>query len=104
MRSVRVGPGHTTFTKILSLAYSFASVFAKPTTPRRIVFDKTKLSKGCFTETEVIAIILPNFCCCMIGTTNSETLTKESRFKLIEFCQSSLLILLIGAEGGPPAL
>ena len=58
-REVFVAPGRTLFTVIPYCPNSPARVLLQFATAPRIVFDTPKLGKGCFTEVEMMLIILP---------------------------------------------
>ena len=58
-RTVLVAPGKTLFTVIPYLATSKLNVFAQPATAALVAFETPKPFNGCFTEVEIILIILP---------------------------------------------
>ena len=67
IRSVACRPGCTELTVIPCAAISRATVFKKPVTPARAVFERIRLAIGWRTESDVMATMRPHCCCCIIG-------------------------------------
>src|SRR5215467_2857678 len=79
MRSVRMEPGHTLFTRMPSRPTSSARLLAKATTPMRVAPERARLGMGWYTVLASTLMMRPPPCLFICGTASRHIRAKKTR-------------------------
>src|SRR5215470_9648068 len=104
MRSVRMEPGHTLFTRMPSRPTSSARLLAKATTPMRVAPERARLGMGWYTVLANTLMMRPPPCLFICGTTSRHIRAKKTRERCTAVAHCSSVAESARASGGPPEL